>query len=42
MNNNSNIIEISEEDFNEKVIEASQDKLIIVDFWALLVWSHVN
>ena len=34
MNNNSNIIEISEEDFNEKVIEASQDKLIIVDFWA--------
>ena len=34
MNNNSNIIDVNEAEFNEKVIEASQDKLIVVDFWA--------
>ena len=30
----SNIIEINENDFNEKVIEASKSTLLIVDFWA--------
>jgi len=32
--NNINIIDVSEVDFNEKIIEASQNKLIVVDFWA--------
>ena len=31
---NSNIFDISEEDFETKVINASADKLIVVDFWA--------
>lgn len=31
---NSNIINVSENDFESKVIEASENKLIIVDFWA--------
>tara|TARA_B100000963_G_scaffold355818_1_gene374811 strand:+ start:4910 stop:5776 length:867 start_codon:yes stop_codon:yes gene_type:complete len=30
----NNIIDVSEADFNDKVIEASNDKLIVVDFWA--------
>ena len=30
----SNIIDVNEADFNDKVIEASSDKLIVVDFWA--------
>ena len=30
----SNIIEINENDFNEKVIEASKAILLLVDFWA--------
>jgi len=30
----SNIIEINENDFNEKVIEASKSTLLLVDFWA--------
>jgi len=34
MNENANIIDISEVDFNDKVIEASTNKLVIVDFWA--------
>ena len=34
MNENNNIIDASEADFNDKVIEASDSKLIIVDFWA--------
>ncbi len=34
MNNNSNIIEVNESNFNEKIVEASDEKLIIVDFWA--------
>ncbi len=34
MNENVNIIDISEVDFNDKVIEASTNKLVIVDFWA--------
>ena len=29
-----NIIDVNEADFNDKVIEASSDKLIVVDFWA--------
>ena len=29
-----NIYDVSETDFNEKVIEASDNKLIVVDFWA--------
>ena len=32
--NESNIIDVSESDFNEKIIEASEKKLVIVDFWA--------
>ena len=32
--NNSNIIEVNESDFENKVINASDDKLMIVDFWA--------
>ena len=34
MNENTNIIEINETDFNEQVVEASANKLIVVDFWA--------
>ena len=34
MNESPNIIDVNEVDFNDKVIEASIDKLIIVDFWA--------
>ena len=34
MNEKTNIIDVNENDFNEKVIEASVDKLIVVDFWA--------
>ena len=30
----SNIIEINENDFNEKVVEASKSTLLLVDFWA--------
>tara|TARA_B100000575_G_scaffold284330_1_gene278239 strand:- start:2259 stop:3125 length:867 start_codon:yes stop_codon:yes gene_type:complete len=34
MNVVSNILEVNESDFNDKVIEASLNKLIVVDFWA--------
>ena len=34
MNDNSNIIDVNENDFNDLVIEASLNKLIVVDFWA--------
>ena len=34
MNENSNIIDVNENDFNDLVIEASLNKLIVVDFWA--------
>ena len=34
MNNENNIIDVNEADFNDLVIEASSNKLIIVDFWA--------
>jgi len=34
MNENSNIIDVTETEFNDQVIEASESKLIIVDFWA--------
>ena len=34
MNENTNIIEVNESDFNEKIISASENKLVIVDFWA--------
>ena len=34
MNETSNILDVNESEFNDKVIEASSDKLIIVDFWA--------
>ncbi len=34
MNEQSNIVDANESDFNEKVIEASVNKLIVVDFWA--------
>jgi len=34
MNEISNILDVNESEFNDKVIEASSDKLIIVDFWA--------
>ena len=34
MSENSNIIDVTETEFNEQVIEASENKLIIVDFWA--------
>ena len=35
-NNNvkSNIIDVDEKNFNNTVIEASENKLILVDFWA--------
>ena len=31
---NSNIIDVNETEFNAQVIEASENKLIVVDFWA--------
>ena len=34
MNQENNIINVDEANFNEKIIEASDHKLIIVDFWA--------
>ncbi len=34
MSENSNIIDVTETEFNDKVIEASESKLIVVDFWA--------
>ncbi len=34
MSDNTNIIDVNETDFNDKVIEASESKLIVVDFWA--------
>ncbi len=34
MSKNSNIIDVTETEFNDQVIEASESKLIIVDFWA--------
>ena len=34
MNENTNIIEVDESSFNEKIILASENKLVIVDFWA--------
>ena len=33
MSENSNIIDVAETDFNDQVIEASESKIIIVDFW---------
>tara|TARA_Y100000590_G_scaffold84293_3_gene94186 strand:- start:1029 stop:1895 length:867 start_codon:yes stop_codon:yes gene_type:complete len=34
MNQNNNIIDVDEANFNENIIEASKEKLVIVDFWA--------
>ena len=34
MNEEINIIDVNESDFNEQVIEASEKKLVLVDFWA--------
>ncbi len=34
MSENTNIIDVNESDFNKQVIEASENKLIVVDFWA--------
>ena len=34
MSENTNIIDVNESDFNDQVIEASENKLIVVDFWA--------
>ena len=34
MSENKNIIDVTETEFNDKVIEASENKLIVVDFWA--------
>ena len=34
MSENTNIIDVTEAEFNDKVIEASERKLIVVDFWA--------
>ena len=34
MNENTNIIDVTETEFNDQVIEASENRLIIVDFWA--------
>jgi len=34
MSENSNIIDVSETEFNDQVIKASESKLIVVDFWA--------
>ena len=34
MSKNTNIIDVTEAEFNDQVIEASERKLIVVDFWA--------
>ena len=34
MNEIRNIIDVNEKEFNDQVIDASQNKLIVVDFWA--------
>ncbi len=34
MSENSNIIDVTETEFNDRVIEASESKLVVVDFWA--------
>ena len=34
MSENTNIIDVTETEFNDQVIEASANKLIVVDFWA--------
>ncbi len=34
MSENTNIIDVNETEFNDKVVEASENKLIVVDFWA--------
>ncbi len=34
MNKNTTIIDVTETEFNDQVIEASKNKLIVVDFWA--------
>ncbi len=34
MNENTNIIDVTETEFNDQVIEASENRLIVVDFWA--------
>ena len=34
MNEKSNIIDVDESSFNEQVMEASDSKLVLVDFWA--------
>ncbi len=34
MSENRNIIDVTEAEFNDQVIEASENKLIVVDFWA--------
>ena len=34
MNKKKNIIDVNENNFNEEIIEASSEKLVIVDFWA--------
>ncbi len=34
MNENTNIVDVTETEFNDQVIEASENKLIVVDFWA--------
>ena len=34
MSQNTNIIDVNEVDFNDQVIEASTNKLVVVDFWA--------
>ena len=34
MSENANIIDVTETEFNDQVIEASESKLIVVDFWA--------
>ena len=34
MTENTNIIDVTETEFNDQVIEASENKLIVVDFWA--------
>ncbi|MDC3178658.1 thioredoxin [Pelagibacteraceae bacterium] len=34
MSENTNIIDVTETEFNDQVVEASENKLIIVDFWA--------
>ncbi len=34
MSENTNIIDVTEVEFNNQVIEASERKLIVVDFWA--------